>query len=520
VDATADVVIVGAGPVGLMLAVELCLGGVVPVVLERLPEISDVPKGNGMIGQIVKVLDYRGLLEPFRADATYTGPVPGFDFGPLQLDFSRLPASPLHVLAIPQRRLELQLAARLEALGGALSRSRELTTLAQDDHRVSIGVLGPDGDYRLSCQYLVGCDGARSTVRKLAGIGFPGVTSTGLSRIGRVRIPGATVDPGTGQVSVPGFGLLRQGRSIRTQTGEYSLAPLAMVDKNAPPEVFIVATREEEPGADPDSPVTLDELRASVRRVLGADLAMTDPLWLTKTVGNSRQADRYRAGRVLLAGDAAHIFGSGGSLNVGLLDAVNLGWKLAAQVRGNAPAGLLDSYHRERHAAGERALMHTRAQRELSQDGEYAAASRRLVAELLEYPEVVRHLGELIEGSDVRYEMTAGPAPEHPLAGQLAPDIRLRTPDGSTRVAELVRTARPVLLDFTTGQLAAAAAAPWSGQLAVVTGEPLGLPTPADALLIRPDGYVAWAAGPGAQDPAAGLPDALRAWVPSGPAGG
>jgi len=518
--AAADVVIVGAGPVGLMLAAELCLGGVVPVVLERLPEISDIPKGNGMIGEIVQVLDYRGLREPFSADATYIGPVPGFDFGPVQLDFSRLGGSPLHVMAIPQRRLELQLATRLEALGGGITRSRELTALVQDDDRVTLDVRGPERDYRLSCRYLVGCDGARSTVRKLAGIGFPGVTSAELSRIGRVRLPGATVDHGTGQVLVPGLGPLRQGRFVRTQTGRYSLAPLAMVDKNAAPEMFIVATAEEEPGADADSPLTLDELRASFRRVLGADLPMTEPQWLTKTVGNSRQADRYLAGRVLLAGDAAHIFGSGGSLNVGLLDAVNLGWKLAAQVRGDAPAGLLDSYHAERHAAGERALMHTRAQHVLAQDGLYTESFRTLVGELLAYPEVVRHLGQLIEGSDVRYAVTAGAARPHPLAGLLAPDLRLNTPGGSARVAELLHTARPVLLDFTAGQRAAAAAAAWAGRLVVVTAEPQAPPGPADALLIRPDGYVAWAAGPGAPDPAAGLADALLAWVPGAPGGG
>jgi len=283
-----------------------------------------------------------------------------------------------------------------------------------------------------------------------------------------------------------------------------------MVDKNAAPEIYIVATAEEAAGADPDSPLTLEELRASVARVLGADLPMTEPQWLTKTVGNSRQADRYRAGRVLLAGDAAHIFGSGGSLNVGLLDAMNLGWKLVAQVRGDAPAGLLDSYHAERHAAGERALMYTRAQRELTQDGEYAEAFRSLVRELLAYPDVARHLGELVEGSDVRYDL--GDA--HPLAGRLAPNLELTTSAGRMRVAELLHVARPVLVDFTADQRAAAAAAAWGERLRVVTAAAQVPPAPADALLIRPDGCVAWVAGPGAADATAGLADAVRKWVP------
>ena len=193
----------------------------------------------------------------------------------------------------------------------------------------------------------MGCDGAHSLVRKQAGIGFPGVTSSEISRIGRVLLPTVVIAPGGGEAEVPGVGRVRLMGTVQTPRGAYSFAPLASLDKNARPGMFIFFTREEDSSApaDPDGSMTLDELRASARRVLGADLPMTDPQWLTRTVGNSRQADRYRAGPVLLAGDAAHIFGAGGSLNVGLLDAVNLGWKLAAQVRGWAPASLLDSYH-------------------------------------------------------------------------------------------------------------------------------------------------------------------------------
>jgi len=275
--------------------------------------------------------------------------------------------------------------------------------------------------------------------------------------------------------------------------------------------------------------MTLDELRESARRVLGADLPMSDPQLLTRTVGNSRQAERYRAGPVLLAGDAAHIFGAGGSLNIGLLDAINLGWKLAAQLAGWAPDGLLDSYHAERFLAGQRALLQTRAQKALSARGEYAEALRDLFAELMQQPDAVWHVGSMIEGSDVRYPMPAGPAGPHPLAGRFAPDLHLvRLDGGATRVAELVRPARGVLLDLTgSGNVAAGgpvrgavaangavadAASPWRDRVTVVAGRPPAGPPPAAAMLIRPDGYVAWAAGPGARDLAGGLPEALRTW--------
>lgn len=515
--ATADVVIAGAGPTGLMLAIELRLGGVTPVVLDPLPEISEIPKGNGLFGQIVPVLDYRGLLEPLRAEATYAGPVPRFFFGPLTVDFSRLAASPLHVLAAPQRAIERKLTERLTELGGTLRRGHELTMLAQQDDDVMIDVRGPDGGYRLRTRYLVGCDGAHSPVRKLAGIDFAGVTSGTVSRIGRVRVPTDLIVAGTGELDVPGAGRLRMFQPVRTPGGSYSIAPQSSVDKAAPRDVYIVSTQEEQQDSEPTVAMTLDELSASVRRVLGADLPMSDPIWLTRVIGNSRQADRYRDGRILLAGDAAHVFGLGGSLNASLLDALNLGWKLAAELRGRAPDGLLDSYHAERHAAGQRALLQTRAQRAISADDEYGRAARQLLDELLAYPEPVRHLGELIAGSDVRYDMAgpgqaAPPAGPHDLVGLLAPDLRLATADGRTRVAEVMRAARPVLLDFTDDGRIAAAAAEWSGPVTLLVSKPLTGTAVADGLLIRPDGYVAWASGPGATDPAAGLEAALRAW--------
>jgi 2-polyprenyl-6-methoxyphenol hydroxylase-like FAD-dependent oxidoreductase len=507
------VAIIGAGPVGLMLAAELCLGGVTPVVCDRLSEPSSVPKGNGLFGQIVSVLDYRGLLEEFRAEATYCGPVPSFGFGPLRLDFGRLDGSPLHVLAIPQRRIELLLAGRLTALGGSIRRGLELTGLAQHDDHVALDFRDAEGgSVRLRAAHVVGCDGARSAVRKLAGIGFPGVTSDEISRIGRVRLPATMIAAGTGEVDVPGAGRLQLMRHVKTASGSYSIGPLTSLDKQAEPGIYIVATMEDGLVADPDAAMTLAELQDSLNRVLGAELPLADPQWLTRTVGNSRVAERYRVGRVLLAGDAAHLFGVGGGLNVGLLDAINLGWKLAAHVRGDAPAGLLDSYHGERHAAAQRALMHTRAQRALGRDDEFSTAVRDVVGELLRHPDAARRAGEMIEGSDVRYEMPGSAGEPHPLLGRLMPDIGLAVNGGTTRVAELVRAARPVLLDFTPDHRAATVAKAWSEPVPVLIARPLDPPPPADAVLIRPDGYVAWAGSADGADSGDGLRAALSTW--------
>jgi len=520
----ADIVIAGGGPVGLMLAAELRLRGVDPVVLESQPQISPVPKGNGLVGQIVPVLDYRGLLERFSAQATFAAPIPYYSFGPLRLEFARHHvASPLHVLAIPQLRLEELLAERLAELGGTVHREHELISLSQDEDAVTLDVRGPGGAYRLRARYLVGCDGAHSLVRRQSGIGFPGITSAQTARIGRVILPTAKIARGGGEVKVPGIGRLKLMRQIRTPGGIYSLGSLATLDKNAP--------------ADPGAPMTLDELRASVRRVLGSDLPMTDPRLLTRLAGNSRIADRYRAGRVLLAGDAAHVFGLGGSLNVGLGDAVNLGWKLAATVQGRMPNGLLDSYQEERYPAGQRAIANTRAQKALLALGqvghgkpatmtpEGAEAVRELfgdvlehleplrhISELLRQPEQLRAIGELIEGSDVRYPMPAIGSLPHPLVGKLAPDLRLETRDGHTRVAALMPAARWVLLDLTDGSAVADAAKDGRYQVTIVKARCLAGPAPAAALLIRPDGYVAWATAADSPDPAAGMSEALRTW--------
>jgi 2-polyprenyl-6-methoxyphenol hydroxylase-like FAD-dependent oxidoreductase len=509
---TADVVVAGAGPTGLMLACELRLAGVRPIVLERLPEPSDLPKANGLVGQIVQLLDHRGLLERFAVGAPVAGPMPAFQFGSVPMRLGTLRDNPLHGLVIPQPQLERSLRERARELDVEIREGHELMTLTPDpdqDEGVSLDVRGPDEGYRLHTRYLVGCDGARSLVRKQTGVGFPGTTSDEVSRMGDVTLPASMIDPTTGELEIPGVGRLRPAGWTRTERGAFVFGQFR-------PGTYRVAVVEDgRPLDDLDEPMTLGEMRDSARRVLGADLPMSDPLWLSRTVGNSRQADRYRTGGVLLAGDAAHLFSAGGAaLNVGLMDAVNLAWKLAAQLHGWAPSALLDTYHTERHAAGRRALMHTRAQAGLIGAGKESEALRELFAELFEHEQSLRGIAALLNGSDVRYDMNTGDAVPHPLTGRWVPDLPLTTETGATSVSRLMHRARPVLLDLTEGTTVTRTADGWKDRIDVVAVRCDQRPALADALLIRPDGYVAWAAGPGEHDEQTrrGLRHALTTW--------
>jgi 2-polyprenyl-6-methoxyphenol hydroxylase-like FAD-dependent oxidoreductase len=502
---TVDVVVAGAGPTGLMLACELRLAGVRPVVLERRAEPTQIPRANGLTGQIVEMLDCRGLLKRFRAEASYAGPFPGFPFGSVPLNFAKLGASPLLGVAIQQPRMEALLGDRACELEVEIQRGHELIAFSQDDEGVTIDVRGPDGDYQLHTRYLVGCDGGRSLVRDRAGIGFPGTTDSEVLRLGHFAAPKAGGMFDSAEVEVPGVGRLQPGWN-RTPRVRFIVASLQ-------PGVHIVGVRENDQSAiDLATPMTLDEFQASVRRVLGADLPLGEPIWLSRTVSQARLAQTYRAGRVLLAGDAAHLFPAGGSaLNVGLLDTVNLGWKLAAEVAGWAPAGLLDSYHTERHPVAERALMQTRAQAALEHaSGEEGMALRALLTELVQFDQPLRHLADMLHGSDIRYPMPGGGS--HPLVGRFVPDLPLTTSDGPTRVAELLHAAKPVLIDLADRDNLRDAADGWADRIAIHSAH--CDQAPADALLIRPDGYVAWVdptdAPEGATRP--GLRNALSHW--------
>jgi FAD binding domain/Aromatic-ring hydroxylase, C-terminal len=288
---------------------------------------------------------------------------------------------------------------------------------------------------------------------------------------------------------------------LRTAAGGLAIVPLG-------DGIHRVVVTEWRQHVDRDTPPTLDELRAGVRRVLGADLAMSQPRWLSRFTDAARQADRYRAGRVLVAGDAAHIQlpAGGPGLTTGLQDAANLGWKLAAQIHGWAPPGLLDTYHAERHPVGERMLSFTRAQGVLLAPGDHVSALRDLMGELLTHEQTLRYVVDRLLGLDIRYDQHGSPA--HPLTGGWAPDLTLTTDNGDTRLATLMHVARPVLVDLTFDRRLRDAAADWQDRVKTTVARS---DEPLDGLLVRPDGYVAWAAA-ARDDDRDGLRTALATW--------
>jgi 2-polyprenyl-6-methoxyphenol hydroxylase-like FAD-dependent oxidoreductase len=500
-----DVIIVGAGPVGLMLAGELRLAGVRALVLERRPQPREIPRANGIGGQILNLLRYRGLLDRFEAASPNPHPAPIFPFGGVHLDLSRLADPPLRGMSLPQPELERLLAERALELGADIDRGHEVTGLSQDDAAVAADVRGPDGPYRVTAGYLVGCDGGRSPVRNLAGIPFPGVTYPEVNRLGQVTLAGSVTVLGNGDLDVPGVGRVRAGFT-RTGRGVFAFGRLSS-------GMLLVHATEDEPGEiDDDVPMTLTELQDSIRRVLGADLPLAAAARLSRWQFQARQAGRYRDRRVLLAGDAAHLLpATGAALNLGMLDAVNLAWKLGAGIHAWAPDGLLDTYHGERHPAGARALLQTQAQVALRRGQDPAAeALRDLFTELLRDEQPLRRVGAVIAGTDVRYPMP-GPG-QHALAGTFAPDLALRTGEGTTSVAGLMHTARPILLDLAGRRDLRETARDWQHRVDIRTAE--ADQRPADAILIRPDACVAWAAATGepASTAAPALREALSSW--------
>jgi 2-polyprenyl-6-methoxyphenol hydroxylase-like FAD-dependent oxidoreductase len=496
----ADVVIVGAGPTGLMLAGELCLGGVRPLVLERLPRIRDVPKAGGLSGQILELLRYRGLLERFEAAKTAPRPAPGFPFGGMHVDFSPLADPPMQALPLPQPRLERLLAEIAGERGAEVRRGHEVVGLSQDDATVTADVRGPDGPARVTARYLVGCDGASSRVRDLAAMPFPGITYPEVQRLARVAMPDSVRVLDNGDFDVAGFGRIAFGFTP-TPRGVFAIA------SSAPGVLGLYTSEEESTEYDDDVPMTLPELQDSVRRVLGVDLTLTEATRLTRFTFHARQVERYRDGRILVAGDAAHLFPAPGvALGAGMLDSVNLAWKLAADVHGWAPSGLLDSYHDERHRAGARTMLHAQAQVALRRGHDPAAdALRELFLELMADEQPLRRLGALMAGSDIRYPFPGHD--RHASIGAFAPDLALHTDRGATSVAELMHGARPVLLDLAGRPDLRETARDWAHRVDVHAAATHD--RPADALLIRPDAHVAWAAP--VDEPTGTAAPALRA---------
>ncbi len=451
-----DVIVVGGGPTGSVLACELRLHGVGVLVLEKEAEPARYVRALGLHARSIEVLDQRGLLERFLALGT-RHPVGGFA-GIAAPPPSGLDTAHPYVLAIPQTTTDRLLAERSVELGAEVRRGCELVGLHQDDDGVTAELA--DGA-RLRSRWLVGCDGGRSTVRGLLGVGFPGEPSRVEILLGEMEV---AEDPARVAAVVT---------RVRETEKRFGLGPLGDgAFRVVVPAAGVVEDRSVAP--------TLEDFRERLRAVAGTDFGVHSPRWLSRFGDATRLAERYRVGRVLLAGDAAHVHPptGGQGLNLGIQDAFNLGWKLAAEVAGWAPAGLLDTYHAERHPVAAAVLDSTRAQMELLSTAPGARAVRRLLAELMDFEVVNRHLVEKVTATGIRYDVGEG----HELLGRRLRDVPL----GRGRLYELLHDGRGLLLDR-TGRLSVAG---WADRVDHVVDD--GAEPDVPAALLRPDGHVVW----------------------------
>ena len=480
------VVIAGGGPTGLMLAGELALAGVdVAIVERRASQELARPRAGGLHSRTIEVLDQRGIADRFLAEGQA---MQIQAFAGIRLDISDFPTRHNYGLALRQSHFERILAGWVSELGVPIAREREVTGFAQDDTGVDVEL--SDGQ-SLRADYLVGCDGGRSVIRKAAGIEFPGSDPSTSWLIAEVEMD-----------EEPEFGMRREGGGIG-RVGDGGRVQVVLTEQYL------------EHASEP----ALQDLSEALIAVYGTDYGVHNPTWISRFTDTTRQAASYREGRVLLAGDAAHVHPpqGGQGLNTGVQDAVNLGWKLAQVVNGISPGGLLDTYHAERHPVGARVLHNHMAQAALRRTDERTDALRDTMTELLSMDEPRRRFAAMMSGLDIHYDLGDG----HPLLGRRMPDLDLVTADGPLRVFTLLHDGRPVLLNL--GAPGGTAITPRAARVRLVDAAHAGvweLPvlgevTAPTAVLIRPDGHVAWVGDP--TDP--GLPDALATWFgPPGPA--
>lgn len=478
------VVIAGAGPAGMMLAAEMALAEVDVAIFERRPDHGLVgSRAGGFHARTVELFDMRGVVDRFLAEGRTAQAA---TFGTTVLDMTDFPTRHPYAIAIFQNKIERIMAAWIAELGVEIHYGRELVGFAQDDAGVELRLA--DGQ-SVRARYLVGCDGGRSLVRKLAGIEFPGWDASKSSLIAEVEV---TAETPAGlrhdEIGVHGMQVMEDGHSVRIVTAEREIGP--------------------------DTEATLGDLEAALIDAFGTDFGVHDPTWISRFTDMTRQAAAYRERRVLLAGDAAHIhYPAGGQgLSLGVQDAVNLGWKLAAVVKGTAPEALLDSYQAERHPVTARALRHTMAQTALQRGDERSRALAEVCSRLAEIDAARVELAGITSGLDIHYDLGEG----HPLLGRRMPDLELAAPvAGAGRVFELLRPGRPLLLNLgAPGRLDVAG---WEDRVSLLDAgcdgpwelPVIGAVAPPRAVLVRPDGYVAWVDEAGSD---AGLSAALATW--------
>jgi 3-(3-hydroxy-phenyl)propionate hydroxylase len=476
------VLVAGGGPTGLMLAAELALAGIdVAVVERRASQELESARSRGLHARTIEVLDQRGIAGRFLSAGK---PMQIQGFAGIRLDISDFPARHNYGLALMQNQFERILAAWVSELAVPIVRRREVTGFTQQAGGVEVEL--SDGQ-SMRADYLVGCDGGRSVIRKAAGIEFPGWDPSVSSLLAEAEMS-----------QEPEWGMRY------TDQGTQAIGRQADGKRVG----VVVTERYAGQSAEP----TLADLSRALISVWGTDYGVHSPTYISRFTDATRQAAAYRQGRVLLAGDAAHVhYPVGGQgLNLGVQDAVNLGWKLAQVIRGTSPDSLLDTYQAERHPVGARVLRNTMAQIPLTRSGARIDALRGTVAELLSMDEPRKRIAGMISGLDIHYDLGEG----HPLVGRRVPDLDLVTADGPRTVFTLLHAARPVLLNL--GQPSDFDIAPWADRVRLVEAEyagrwelPLLGPVAAPAaVLIRPDGYVAWAGDLAEPE----LPDALATW--------